>query len=58
MDVKEWLKLGTLFAGVALIGLGVTVGAAQAGLLVPLGVGMVTAVAVPSSGVMRKKEEP
>ena len=58
MDMKEWLKLGTLVAGVVVVGLGLTVGAAQSGLLVPLGVGLITSVAVPSTGVLKKKEEP
>lgn len=51
MDVRDWLKILTLVGGVALIGIGVTIGAAQGALLVPLGVGMVSAVAVKSTGV-------
>lgn len=51
MDVKDWLKIATLFGGIALIGIGVTVGVAHSAILVPLGVGMVSAVAVKSSGV-------
>jgi hypothetical protein len=51
MDVKDWLKVLTLAAGVVLVTLGVTVGAAHGAILVPLGVGLVTAAGVKSTGV-------
>ena len=51
MDVKDWLKILTLVGGVVLVGLGVTVGAAHGGLLVPLGVGMLASVGIKSTGV-------
>ena len=51
MDVKDWLKILTLAGGVVLIGIGVTVGAAHGAVLVPLGVGMLTAAGIKSTGV-------
>lgn len=51
MDVRDWLKLLSLVGGVVCIGLGVTVGAAYGAVLVPLGVGLVTAAGVKSTGV-------
>lgn len=51
MDVKDWLKVLSLVAGVVLVGLGVTVGGAYGAYLVPTGVGLITAVGVKSEGV-------
>ncbi len=59
MDVRDWLKILTMVSGIALVGIGVTVGAAYGAYLVPTGVGMITAVAVKSEGmgtVLKKAE--
>ena len=51
MDVKDWLKILSLVGGVVLVVVGVTVGAAHGALLVPFGVGLVTAAGVRSTGI-------